>query len=113
MLVYIASPYTQGDTVENLNRQAMLAHAIMDQGHTPIVPTLNHYLSLKQVRPYEEWMRVCLDYVKSADVVLRAGGHSPGADREVAFAQGAGIPVTYSLHELYVHLGVESNDLPF
>ena len=101
MIVYLSSPYTKGDVAANVAVQMDAAHQIMDAGHTPITPLLSHFLHLHRQRPYEDWMRIDLELVPLADVVLRLPGESTGADQEVARATDKGIPVVYSWHELW------------
>lgn len=99
-VIYIASPYTNGDKEANVRAQIEAGHAIMDLGHAPIVPNLTHFMQLWRDRPYEDWMARDFAIIKRCDCVLRLPGYSPGADREVMLAKELGLRVCYSLDEL-------------
>src|SRR6056297_1375289 len=98
--IYIASPYTIGDQQENVDRQRHCANELIDIGFLPIWPLSSHYLHELQPRHYEIWMTIDLNLLRMCDIVLRLDGQSPGADREVFYAQTIGIPVVYSVQEL-------------
>ena len=99
-LIYISSPYTKGDCASNVRMQIDAAAAIMDLGHIPVVPNLTFLVQLVHPRLYEEWIQMYLHLVARCDFVLRLGGESPGADREVAHASSLGIPVARSFNQL-------------
>jgi hypothetical protein len=105
--VYIAGPYTQGDVAVNVRLAIEAATEIADLGHSPMVPHLFHFWHLHEPRPYEEWMRIDLDWLLAAEALVRLPGESRGADIECAAAKENGIPV---------YRGVESfrqaRDLP-
>jgi len=98
--VYIASPYTIGDTGENVAVQMEAAHRIMDMGHCPIVPLLFHFLHIYRVRTEREWLALGAELLKRADIVLRLPGYSRGADAEVLIAKNLKIPVVMGWEEL-------------
>lgn len=97
--VYIAGPYTRGDTAENVRKAVETAHYLLSLGHFPYVPHLTHFWHLLFPRPYEDWMRLDLGWLDTCDALIRLPGDSPGADREVAHAETKGIPVYYGLSE--------------
>ncbi len=99
-IIYIASPYTNGDVALNVSVQEKAAHRIMDLGNTPIWPLSSHYLHIRQQRNYDEWMRVDLHLLSKADVVIRLPGLSAGADMEVDEAEALGIPVAFGWNKL-------------
>jgi hypothetical protein len=102
-LIYIASAYTASTAEQienNIRTQIWAGHAVIDMGHVPVVPNLNHFMDAIQRRTYSEWMACDFALIKRCDAVLRLPGHSPGADREVELAQGIGLPVLKSLSEL-------------
>jgi len=101
MKVYIASPYTKGDTAINVKRQLDTFDILMDKGYFPFAPLYSHFQHMAHPRPYEDWMTYDLEWILVCDCVLRLDGESSGADREVAHAKEHGIPVYYSLEELY------------
>ena len=100
MKIYIASPYTKGDQAENVRRQLEVADKLMSMGHTPFLPLLSHFQHLCFPRPYEDWMRVDLEWLYCCDALLRLDGESEGADREVEEAEAASMDIYYSLEQI-------------
>lgn len=98
--VYVAGPYTNGDTEENIRVAIDAAEKLFALGYIPFVPHLNHYWHLQHPRSYEHWMQWCCVWLSKCDAVLRLEGESEGADDEVALAWEFGIPVFYSIEEL-------------
>jgi hypothetical protein len=98
-LIYIASPYTQGDVAVNVATQLDAAHRIMDAGHLPFAPLLSHFLHLHRARPYEDWVQLDLDLLRKMDALLRLPGESSGADGEVKRAIELGITVLFGWEE--------------
>ncbi len=92
-VIYIASPYKNGDTAYNVRRQMDAAHEIMDMGHAPIAPLLSHFMEIYRHRPEAEWLKSDLAIMKKADCVVRLKGYSNGATEEVRVATELGIPV--------------------
>jgi hypothetical protein len=98
--VYIASPYTLGNKISNVNRQIDTAHILMNLNFVPFVPLLNHFQNVVQPRPDNDWITIDNIWLLVCDCVLRLSGESVGADDEVALAKKHNIPVFYSLGEL-------------
>ncbi len=99
-LIYIASPYTIGNMASNVRTQLEAAHCLLDLGHCPHAPLLNHYLDIHRQRPEEDWMAMDFAIIYRCDILLRLPGQSRGADREVAFASDHRIPVAHGWEEL-------------
>jgi len=97
MIVYIASPYTEGDKMENVCRQIDAADEIRDAGHLPYAPLLFHFWHILIPHDYDYWTAMDLEWVRKAEVLVRLPGDSRGADAEVAEAQRLGISVYYSV----------------
>lgn len=79
----------------------MAIHAgweVMQQGHYPFVPHLNHYIDRHSkmlemgVFSWDQWMDWCLKWLVGCDA-LYSIGNSRGADIEYAFALDHGIEV--------------------
>jgi nucleoside 2-deoxyribosyltransferase len=101
-LIYVAGPYTADP--ERCTLEAMdAADALEDAGYVAFIPHLSHFRHQRRPRDYRHWMTVDLAWLAKCDALLRLPGHSPGADEEVAFAQGRGLPVFHSLHDLVAH----------
>ena len=98
--IYIASPYTVGDTAVNVKFQLDVANELMDLGFAPYVPLYSHFQHMAHPRPYEDWMQLDLAWIDSCDGLIRLGGPSPGGDREVEYALSKGINVFYSIENL-------------
>ena len=98
--VYIASPYTKGDIAVNVKFQIDIADKLMDLGFSPFVPLYSHFQHMAHPRPYTDWVKNDLVWVGACDCLLRLGGESEGADREVEYAIRMNIPVFYSITEL-------------
>ena len=100
MIVYIASPYTEGDHMENVCRQIDAADEIRDAGHLPYAPLLSHFWHVLIPHDYLYWTEMGLEWVRKADALVRLPGKSVGADAEVAEALRLGIPVYYDVESL-------------
>lgn len=100
LLVYIACPYSN-DPEANVQEALRVASQIRDNGWAvPFVPVLTHFWEKAYPAPYETWMEMDFEYLRRCDAVLRLPGVSPGADREVAFAEKLGLFVSYDLDEI-------------
>lgn len=98
--VYIASPYSIGDVAVNVKFQLDIADDLMNMGFIPFAPLYSHFQHMAHPRPYSDWLRISLEWVKCCDCLLRLGGESKGADMEVEFANEFDLPVFYSLEKL-------------
>lgn len=95
-IVYIASPYTQGDKPALVKVQINAFHILMDKGYHPIAPLLAHFLN---PRPYEDWLRYDMETISYCDILIRIREKdnfgveipSSGADRETAEALRLGL----------------------
>lgn len=97
LTVYVAGPYTHGDTAEHVHRAVQVGLAIRRAGHVPFIPHLYHLAHLLCPSPYEFWMALDLAWLSRCDCVVRIPGHSPGAEREAEAAKAMGKPVYYNL----------------
>lgn len=98
--VYIASPYTKGNPLENVNKSFDVALELIKLGYAPYPPLYSHYLEERDPQPYETWMTLDKEWVSRCDCLLRLPGESSGADAEVELATKIGIPVFYTIGEL-------------
>jgi hypothetical protein len=98
--VYIASPYSIGDKVENVRRSLEVSDRLMNKGFVPYAPLLNHFQNEMFPRPEFDWLNFDISWLCVCDVVLRLPGRSCGADKEVSVAKEKNIPVFYSIKEL-------------
>lgn len=99
-IVYVASPYTNGDKEENVELQIVAAELLRNAGFLPFWPLHSHYWQQLYPHPYEFWMLMDFEWIPKCDILLRLPGESQGADKEVKLAQELDIPVYYSLFTL-------------
>lgn len=97
-LIYIASPYTIGDKMENVRLQIEAWHILRDRGYYPIAPLLTHFIHEVRNRDYEDWMDYDFKLLSLCKKVFRIkpiynGEERPssGADREEIEANRLGI----------------------
>lgn len=99
--VYVAGPYTQGDTALNVRAAVYAGNLLAEFGHFPFIPHLSHFWHM--MIPHEDkefWMTQDIAWLAQCDVLLRLEGESEGADREVEMARVLGLPVFYSVFDL-------------
>ncbi len=112
--VYVAGPY-RGDgqqaTVEkNIYQARIAATKLARAGMFPITPHLNTALFdfesglMAPEFPPEFWLDNYKDLVLDCDAVLVLPGKSSGTEAEVAAALRYGIPVFWTLNELFDEL---------
>ena len=102
--VFISSPYTLGDTCDNVRRQHDAMAALMMMGHTPFAPLLSHYQQIIHPVSWEEWSKWDFEWLAQCQLVLRLPGHSKGADLECLRAKELLIPVIKTRAEVITHL---------
>ncbi len=95
--VYVASPYTKGDTAINVRRNLEAADHLAKAGYVPFAPLLTHFWHLLFPHPYEFWCALDDAWVEKCCCLVRLTGESSGADKEMALAESKGIPV-YTCH---------------
>jgi len=100
VLIYIASAYTLGDTVENIRKACLAGDEILAKGHTPFVPHLSHLYHFISPKPWETWLKLDAEFLARCDALLRLEGISKGADLEVEMAKYLEMPIYYSLDEI-------------
>lgn len=101
--VYITSPYTKGDVAVNVKRQLDCVDTLMNFGFAPFAPLYSHFQHMAHPRPYEDWVKIDLEWVKVCDCLLRLDGESIGADGEVEFAKSLGKPVFTDIQQMIIH----------
>lgn len=99
MRVYIAAPYTLGDTAINVRTAVLAADQLLRKGHAPFVPHLSHFWHMLYPHQYSTWLWYTSEWLKVCGAVVRLKGESVGADTEVAWAESRGVPVFYSVDE--------------
>lgn len=97
IVCYVAGPLGAREHWEH-NTASAIAHAnqLQRAGIVPFVPHLFSHWAIAQgdaSAPYHVWMGMDEVLVERSDCLLRIPGHSPGADREVAWAKEFQVPV--------------------
>jgi len=100
MKVYVASPFTIGNTAVNVRNSLLAAEELIERGHLPYTPLLTHFWHFMSPHPYEYWMDLDFQWLLECEAVLRLPGESLGADAEVALAEERGIPVYFLIEEV-------------
>lgn len=107
MKVYIAGPYSIGDTAANVRRALEAAEKVRELGHLPFVPHLTHFWHLVFPHPYEYWIAMDNEWLLECDALLRLPGESVGADGEVAWARHCDLRVFYGLDDFEAGMASE------
>lgn len=98
--IYLASPYTTGDVAVNVKVQLDAYNELLELGYAPFAPCMAHFNHMAHPQSYETWMKIDLEWLSVCDALLRLPGLSPGADREIKYAEEHKIPVFYSFQAL-------------
>jgi len=111
-IIYIASPYTSGDSAINVRFQCHIFDQLLREGRVwPIAPLWTHFQHTLFPRPYEDWLEYDKALLHLYDGCLRLNVEEPGlnyiekdssgADSEVESFKLMGKPVFYSIESLY------------
>jgi len=98
--VYIASPYTKGNQLENVNVQMDMYYELVQLGFLPFTPLYSHYVHERNPISYDKWMEIDYKWIDVCDYILRLPGESKGADLEIEYAKNQNKIVFYSVEEL-------------
>ena len=98
--VFVSSPYTLGETGENVRAQIDAGDILMDNGFTPFLPLLCHFWGIVTPKPYADWLGWCFEWIEVCDCVFRLPGESPGAEKEVMHAVRHGKSVFTDINDL-------------
>jgi hypothetical protein len=98
--IYIASPYTNGDKIDNVNLQLDIAEELIERGYAPYTPLLTHFQHMRHPREERDWLKLDFEFLACCDVLIRIKPlkdgveiSSSGADKEENFARQNSIPV--------------------
>ena len=107
--IYLSGPITKGDKDHNFRQAAVAQRTLLRAGYAVLNPMLSMKLPGGLEIPHEVWMASDLPWVACSCAVLRLPGESIGADMEVKFAHGRGIPVFEDITVLMEHFKEESD----
>ena len=104
MKIYVAGPYSDHDPIvrdRNVEQAMAAGLALLDAGHFPFIPHLNHFFDAwarrqGRVIPYETYLRWDAAFLADCDGLLYLGS-SPGAERELELAVRLGKPIVSRL----------------
>jgi hypothetical protein len=110
--IYIASAYTKGDPAVNTNFQCRIFDELMNDGIVwPYCPLMSHFQHTLFPRHYTDWLEYDLAVLHKMDACVRltatneriqySVAESSGADGEVAYCEKIGVPVFWSIQEMY------------
>lgn len=91
--VYVAGPYSHGDSGVNTNKAVKVGDRLLDAGMAPFIPHLFHFWHTMSPHSYDEWLNLDLAFLETCHILIRLDGDSPGADKEVELAHKLYIPV--------------------
>ena len=100
MIIYIAGPYTLGNTGTNINTALHFADLVVEKGHTPYVPHLSHFWHIVTPRPEEFWLEYDNVFLRKCDALLRLQGKSKGSDAEVELAKSLHLTIYFDVGDI-------------
>jgi len=111
-IIYIASPYTEGDPAINVRFQCRIFDRLLTDGRVwPVAPLWTHFQHTIFPRPYEDWLEYDKALLHLYDGCLRLVAEEPslnykeedssGADGEVEVFRAMGKPVFHTIESLY------------
>jgi len=110
--IYVAGPYSEGDSEQNAKRAIHLSDDLAKLGFVPIIPHLSNWWHEEVAQhDYQFWMNYTVSLLAICDGLYRLDGHSPGADDEGAYARRHDIPVVASKTELLETFGIQEKHL--
>jgi hypothetical protein len=98
--VYVAGPYSKGDTAMNVREAIITGNNLRALGFTPFIPHFTFFWHLLVPHEIDYWYAYDMEWLEQCDAVFRLPGESTGADAEVARAVELGLPVIYDFGDL-------------
>jgi len=99
--VYLASPYTMGDTAKNVKAQIDATNDLYLLGFNVFSPLVGtHFQHMVYPKDYNFWLSLDYEWISVCDCVLRLEGISEGADLEVEHAKRIGKKVFSDIVDL-------------
>lgn len=107
--VYVAGPYSDGDTLPEDNRatNVMVAVAagdiLFDKGYAPFIPHLTHFWHAQHPHHYDEWIAYGKEWMRPCHCALLLPGPSSGTRVEEAYAtEQLKIPTFTTINKLQI-----------
>lgn len=100
--VYCAGPITKPAHAPNVHEGLKKFFELQAAGFDVFLPHLSVYSEIFNpgAMSYEDWLAYDFNWIRGSHALFRMPGASSGAEREVAFAQGLGLPVFTDLAEM-------------
>ena len=103
MRIYVSGPYRGKSFTEvwhNIRAATCVSVALMKKGHSVYCPHWNWFIETQTDEfNWFDYLRQDLEWVEVCDALFLVG-HSPGADRELAFAEKCGKKVYRRLSDV-------------
>jgi hypothetical protein len=101
MYIYVAGPYTNGDTILNIQQAIATGDKLRELGFTPFIPHMTYAWHMLCPHTIDYWYKYDLEWLERCNAVFRILGKSTGADEEVRYAlEELQIPVFYDFPTL-------------
>ena len=100
MRVYIAGPYTKGDTISNITYAIKYGDSLLNSNIIPYIPHLTGFWHLLCPHDVDTWYDYDNEWLLVCDAVCRIEDDSTGADNEVELAKENNIPVFNKVWDL-------------
>jgi hypothetical protein len=100
--IYVAGPYSQGDPVLNTRKAIEVGNELVELGFVPFIPHVTLLWHLVIPHDVDYWYKYDNEWIKKCDALFRLEGGSYGADQEIKLAHELGIPVFFSISELFL-----------
>lgn len=98
--VYVAGPLSN-HPMHNTHEALTICSVLIESGVViPFSPHVTVLWDMIVPMHYERWMEYDLDVLSHMNAILRWGGESPGADREIEHSKTLGIPQFYEVEPL-------------
>ena len=91
-LVYVAGPISS-NPMHGAHDACEVGSRLLAIGVLPVLPHLTVLWDMIDPHDYEDWMAYDFGLIDHCQALYRMAGASPGADREVAYAESLGLPV--------------------
>lgn len=95
--IYVAGPISK-DPFGCVAQAASVFQPLRAKGWVPFLPQWSVIHQMVDPVEYEDWMSYDEEVIRHCKALVRLAGESPGAEREVRFAQSLHIPVYYGEH---------------
>lgn len=105
--IYVAGPYSSQSQLavhENVVRAIDAGITLIEKGHYPFIPHLTHFVKIRAEEidkpiSYNEFLEWDRQFIDACDGFLYLDS-SPGADKELAYAEKRDLYIFYSMDDV-------------